>query len=144
MRICQVTASWGDGGLEKHILELILGLRADGHEVSVIGHPDWAAKLPPDVRLFPADFEQARFSVPLLRSLLRVFRAQRFDVVHAQANKAASLVKMLRLFMPGETARVATLHNEKKRLSMFRGFDRVIAVSGRLAALLPGVPVSVV
>ena len=144
MKICQVVASWGEGGLEKHVLEVICGLQAAGHEVSLIGHPDWAAKLPAGVTLYPADFELPRFSFTLLRTLLRVFRYQRFDVVHAQANKAASLVSMLKWFMAGSPVFVATLHNQKKRLSMFRGFDRVIAVSAQLAALLPDLPVTVI
>ena len=38
MHICQVVASWGNGGLEKHVIELSNALSAE-HQVTVIVHP---------------------------------------------------------------------------------------------------------
>ena len=142
MRICQVVASWGDGGLEKHVAELSNALCAQ-HEVSVIAHPDSAARFDPAVRFLPVDFSRGRWSPSLYRDLLRALRSQPFDIVHAQANKAASLVGRLR---PWVAARgfVATLHNRKGSTRMYDRFDRVITVSPGIAPLVRRAPVTVI
>ena len=50
MHICQVVASWGQGGLEKHVFELSNEL-SKKHQVSVIAHPLMRENFAPDVNL---------------------------------------------------------------------------------------------
>ena len=67
------------------------------------------------------------------------------DVIHAQANKAALLVKRIRPLLKKCTARfVATLHNQKGDTSMFEGYDQVIVVSPRLTPLIKTAPTTAI
>jgi glycosyltransferase involved in cell wall biosynthesis len=61
-------------------------------------------------------------------------------VVHAQASKAAALAGPIR----GPWRRVATVHGLKRWTWMFRGYDRVIAVSAAAAERLGRIPSLVV
>ena len=140
MKICQVMASRGGGGLERHFIDLCnqLALR---HKVIAIAHPEFRAKLAAGVELDAGDMSGWRYSPAALFKLYRILRRQRPDLIHAQANKAAAMVGWLRPYIPSKY--VATVHNLKRDTRMFRPFDRVIAVSRPAAAQLdrPGVEV---
>lgn len=131
MKIAQVLASRGEGGLEKHVHELSIALSEQGHDVTVLADEGFIGKLPPHIKAIVIPCQYSRHDPRLLWALGSALRGNRFDIVHAQANKAASMVSRLRHLTPGR--RVATLHNIKKRITPFRTFDQVIAVSNHLA-----------
>jgi glycosyltransferase involved in cell wall biosynthesis len=124
--VCQVLAGVGDGGLEKHFVELTNRL-TQCCDVSAIAHASFAARLSPAVRLFPLDLSGSRLNPLTIRRLRRALRNSGCQVVHAHANKAAALVA--RAARGLDLATVATIHNVKRSMGMFRRFDRVIAVS---------------
>ncbi len=142
MKICQVIASYGEGGLEKHVRELTQQLLAAGHDVTVVGDRRFLPTLPAGAMAVPVRFERNRRNPLLLLELLRTLRACRCDVIHAQANKAASLVAFLRRWLAAPT--IGTLHNMKRDVRAFRKLDRVVTVSRQLARPFPAERVSVI
>jgi glycosyltransferase involved in cell wall biosynthesis len=141
MKICQVVASRGTGGLERHFVDLCNQL-ARRHEVVAIAHPEFRGRLDAAVQFHALDLSGWRYNPAALFGLYRVLRRHRPQLVHAQANKAAAMVGLLRPFIRGGF--VATVHNLKRDTGMFRPFDRVIAVSRRAAAQLDHAHVDVV
>lgn len=134
MRICMVVHSWGNGGLEKHVIDLCNALSHD-HEVALVAHPAMAGRLHHRVHFMPVDFTRSRLSPLLWRELLRALRSWPADIVHAQANKSAELVGALRHWVRAG-AFVATIHNQKGTTRMYRHFDQVIAVSPGIVPLV--------
>ena len=134
LQICQVLASAGGvGGLEKHVFELTRAL-ADHHDLAVIADPTYRALIEPFAAFFPCDFRRSRLDPRLLWDVGTLLRKLHPAVIHAHANKASSVVQMLRPLLTGR--QIATLHGLKKRTAMFRGFDTVIAVSKAVAERL--------
>lgn len=135
MRICQLLLSQGNGGLEKHVRELSAQLQAEGHDVAVIADKTFLATLPAGIARFavPAGFGRLN---PLL-NLLVLGRVRQFqpDIIHAQANKAASVLSHLRFAVSAVT--VGTLHNIKRHTRAFEKLDHVITVSRQLAQPFP-------
>lgn len=142
MKVCQVIASYGEGGLEKHVRELTQQMLASGHEVTVLADPRFLATLPDGAEPVPVRFALNRHNPLLLLELFIKLRRCRCDVIHAQANKAASLVALLRRWLGSPT--IGTLHNMKRDLRAFRKLDHVITVSQQLAQPFPSGQVSVV
>ena len=142
MKVCQVIASYGEGGLEKHVRELTQQMLASGHEVAVLGDPRFLATLPEGAEAVPVRFALNRHNPLLLLELLIKLRRCRCDVIHAQANKAANMVAFLRRWLRSPT--IGTLHNIKRDLRSFRRLDHVITVSQQLAQPFPPAQVSVV
>jgi len=143
MHICQIVASWDNGGLEKHVIELsnMLSLQ---HKVTVIVHPILQNSFAPSVNVVVVDFDQPRWSPRLYWQLLQIFKTLQPDIIHTQANKAALLVARLRPWLKFNVAYIATLHNQKDSTAMYETFDRVIVVSARLVPLIKRAPVSVI
>jgi glycosyltransferase involved in cell wall biosynthesis len=140
VHICQVLTSWENGGLEKHVIELSSELSKQ-HQVSVIAHPLMRENFAPSINFIALDFSQSRWSVRLHWQLQQLLSQLQPDVIHAQANKAALLVKRIRPLLKKCSARfVATLHNQKGDTSMFEGYDQVIVVSPRLVPLIKTAP----
>lgn len=142
MKICQVIASYGEGGLEKHVRELTQQLLAAGHDVTVLGDRRFLPTLPAGAIAVPVRFDRNRRNPLLLAELLLKLRQCRCDVIHAQANKAASLVAFLRRWLAAPT--IGTLHNIKRDVRAFRKLDRVVTVSRQLAWPFPVERVSVI
>lgn len=142
MKICQVIAGYGEGGLEKHVRELTQQLLAAGHEVTVLGDRRFLATLPQQAVAVPVRFDRNRRNPLLLLELLIKLRRCRCDVIHAQANKAASLVAFLRRWLAAPA--IGTLHNMKRDLRAFRKLDHVVTVSRQLAQPFPADRVSVI
>jgi glycosyltransferase involved in cell wall biosynthesis len=130
MKICQVLCSRGNGGLERHFVDLCNGL-ARGNQVVAIAHPEFGGRLDPAITFEPLDLCRGRLNPMALLGLRAVLKKYRPDVVHAQANKAASMV--MRATWGMRMPRVATVHNLKKNNRMYRGYDRLIAVSKTVA-----------
>jgi glycosyltransferase involved in cell wall biosynthesis len=142
LKICQVIASYGEGGLEKHVRELTQQLLAAGHDVTVLGDVRFLSTLPAGAMAVPVRFDRNRRNPLLLLELLIKLRQCRCDVIHAQANKAASLVAFLRRWLAAPT--IGTLHNMKRDLRAFRKLDHVVTVSRQLAQPFPVERVSVI
>jgi glycosyltransferase involved in cell wall biosynthesis len=127
LRIAQLMASGPVvGGLEKHFVDLCGGLSAD-HQVLALADPMHAAALPSAVEFCPFDFSGSRRNPFTLLRIHRLLKSFRPDVIHAQANKAAGIVRAIRYF--SNSKRVATVHNIKRNNRVFNSFDAVICVS---------------
>lgn len=134
MFICQVLASRGNGGLEKHVHDLSIALVAEGHRVLVIGDPIFLNTLPESIEKKPLNMRYGRYHPWLLFQLWKTLTTTPFDIIHAQANKAAYLVRAVSWAF--RTPTVATLHSIKKDTSVFSSFNQVICVSQYLARLV--------
>lgn len=131
IRICQVVASAGRGGLEKHVQNLSAGLANDCH-VSVIAPAECASDMDSRIDFHAFDFSASRHSPFALYRLWRLIRRIDPDIVHCQANKAAAMVTRFARFL--DACIVGTIHNQKRAVSMFDRCDGVVAVSRDLAA----------
>jgi glycosyltransferase involved in cell wall biosynthesis len=131
-----VMAGRGGGGMEKHTFDLCNELVSLGHSVALIAHPDFVGRTLPAVKLMPVDLSLGRMDPRALFNVCRALRQLQPQIVHAQANKAASIVGSLRYLLPAKAKTIATIHNEKRSRSMFRSFDARIAVSQLSADLL--------
>ncbi len=142
MKICQVLASRGEGGLERHVRDLSRALAGAGHEVVVFADRSLIAGMPEEIECIPIRFDRNRLNPLLALELLLKLRRCRCDLVHAQANKAAALVSLVRPWLGCPT--VGTLHNVKRRTRAFDKLDHVIAVSSLAAARLNHAHASVI
>jgi glycosyltransferase involved in cell wall biosynthesis len=134
MFICQIIASRGNGGLEKHVRELSVSLVEQGHRVLVIGDPLFIKTLPACIERVSLNMRMSRHHPWLLFKLFMHLRQHQFDVIHAQANKAASMLASLKGYLKVPT--VATIHNMKNHVGVFRQYAHVICVSRHLAQLV--------
>lgn len=141
MKICQVICSTGHGGLERHCVDLSNAL-AQRHQVTVLAPPGYDGRLAAAVDYRPLPLDRWRHNPWMLYRLLRALRDCSPDIVHAQANKAAAVVRSVAAFVT--MPRVATIHNLRRNVSMFAGYDRVIAVSRQVAAQIGAAPVTVI
>ncbi len=142
LRIMQVMASGpGSGGIEKHFFELCNRLAAD-HSVIAVGHPSYRSGLGADVHFESLGRFIGRRNPATIFRLVQLQRKWRPDVVHAHASRAAAIVLQASPFT--SAVRIATVHGLKRRPLVFRGFDRVIAVSRGVAAQLRGVHADVI
>ena len=128
MRISEIMAGDEEGGLETHFVDLANGLVELGEDVTVIAHERYADRFVPTVRFRPLDLTRSRRDPFLRRSLRRLIKASKADVVHAHAGKAAALVAAVSSSI-GSTRTVGTVHGRKRDLSAYRRFDAVIGVS---------------
>jgi glycosyltransferase involved in cell wall biosynthesis len=131
MKVAQLLLSHGNGGLEKHVRELAVELFKAGNEVAVIGHPQFLADLPDGISRYPVATGLSRLNPFLHLAILRALRQFQPLLVHAQANKAASVLSHLQRFLPAAT--VGTLHNIKRDTRAFHRLNHVITVSQQLA-----------
>lgn len=136
MRICQVLASDTEGGLETHWVDLCAGLAARGHDVTAVAHPRYRDRLPAGVTYLSVVMSGPRYHPVHLWRLRRALVAARPDVIHAQASKAAAMVRVAARGLA--CVKVATIHNVKRNNRMTVGFDRVIAVSRGVAEQIGG------
>lgn len=127
MRICEILASTGEGGLEKHMLDLCNTMAGMGHDVQVIVDPYFADRFDSAVRVHSLNMGRSRNNPVLLWQLYHLIKRIDPEVVHAQANKAASLLTRIQGFL--KLPCVGTIHNQKSKSAMFSSMDGVIGVS---------------
>jgi len=142
MYICQVLASRGNGGLEKHVRDLSIALVAEGHRVLVIADPIFLATLPDQIEKKALNMRYGRYHPWLLFQLWKALKSYPIDVIHAQANKAAYLVNSVAWAL--KIPCVATLHSIKKDVAVFSHFQQVICVSKYLSSLVKSAHVEVI
>lgn len=143
MKVMHILASSGGwGGLEKIVCELALEQFKQGLEVKVAAVPEIAKRLPDEIAV-PLPLGKSRLSPFLIAGLLREISKREIQIVQGHANKGAYLARTIKRLI-GSVASVATLHNTKKNVSMFRGHDAVTAVSRFAASRLSQIPARVV
>ncbi len=114
------------GGLEKHFVELCNGL-SQQHQVQAIAHKAHRRGMSKAVDFQAMDLTFSRRSPLNFFRLHRALKKFQPDIIHAHANKAASMISALGRFYPART--VGTVHGFKSNNRSFRNFDTVIAVS---------------
>ncbi len=115
-------------GLEKHFIELTIGL-SKFFDISVIAHESYRKYFPDDINFITLDLSTNRFNPIVYVKLYKILKANNFDIVHAQANKATFILSKLKRFFDSSTKFIASLHNKKKDISYFNKMDLVIGVS---------------
>jgi glycosyltransferase involved in cell wall biosynthesis len=119
-----------EGGLENHVIEICNAL-AKQHEIHIIAHEKYTSRFE-GVHVHPVDLTKSRRNLSLLFLVRQLIHRISPDIVHAQANKAVSIIASLRVFLPNRIKYVATLHSLKRNLSSYEKFDWVIGVSGKV------------
>lgn len=125
-----VMAGDEEGGLEKHVIEMVNGLVQQGQQVTLIAHAKYASRVH-GVNFKSVDLTKSRKNPFLLWQLYRLIKQIKPDVLHVHANKAVAMIAPLLKWL--DVPSVATLHNLKRNIHSFEKFDRVIAVSQRVA-----------
>lgn len=133
-KVAQILASVGGfGGLEKHTKDLVEGLKENNVDVTLIIDKSLESKFQinksVDIKTF--DFSRNRYNPFALFQLYKMIKKEQFDIVHTQGNKATAMIKQIYPYCDFKF--VATLHNEKKSISMFSSCDHVITPSDRIA-----------
>lgn len=130
-------ASKGDGGLEKHTLELCESLsKQHGVEVHLIAPKNVLSHVPDtNIKTHAFEFKHSRYNLFQLIQIVRIIREVDPDLIHYQANKAAQIGSILKRVL--QTPALCTIHNIKRRLGFLRSFQRVIAVSQNVANSFP-------
>ncbi|MCC9620197.1 glycosyltransferase [Thalassospira sp. MA62] len=132
LKIAQVVASTGNGGLEKHAYDLSSGLVDKGHQVSFITTSVLAPRVPKNVNVSVLPLDGNRHNPVVLFQLGQELRAGNFDIIHAQGSKAAQMIALIKWALPNSAVIVGTLHNKKRNVKAFRKLDHAIGVSKAL------------
>ena len=127
MKICEIVASVGEGGLESHVVELCNGLANKGHEVHVIIPPAFSKQFNTKVMTHVIPLHLSRWNIVLLWQLYKEIKLISPDIVHTHASKGAGLIASIKRFIPYPC--VATIHSKKKQLKGYQKMDAVIGVS---------------
>ncbi len=127
MVICEVMASYEEGGLENHFIALCNGLVELGHEVHVIVDRRFRDRFTSAVTVHTTDFTRVRIHPLLLIDLVKIVNRIAPDVIHTHAGKATRLMLMVKPWLKSPC--VATLHNLKKSKALYSKADAVIGVS---------------
>lgn len=135
MRCVQVMATRGDGGLERHFVELCHAIAEQGHDVTAVTDPKYRDRFRAPVRHVSMPMHGPRWLPLRLLRLARLLRRSGACVVHSHATKATAMVRLIAPLLPAGTRHVATIHNRKHNLKPYRGADLVIGVSARVAAM---------
>lgn len=134
-RITMVMAGDEEGGLEKHVVELSNGLADRGYIVTVIAHAKYEQRLSKDIQFLAVDLSQSRRNPLVLWQLYQAIKKSQPNVLHVQAGKAMAMVAPLLKWL--NIPSVATVHGIKNNLKAASRFDRIIAVSQRVASCFP-------
>ena len=95
MKVCQILAGTGKGGLEKHTIELSNLLNTKEIDVTVIGHQSFQDEFQ-NINFIPLDMTKSRHNLLFLYKLLKILRKEKFDIIHTQANKATNIIVKLK------------------------------------------------
>jgi glycosyltransferase involved in cell wall biosynthesis len=115
MRVLMVVRP-ATGGMKRQVLSLSGGLLAAGHEVAVAAPPDsevFAGAVDAGLPVYPVPMVgplDPAADVRAVRALVRVLRAECFDVVHAHGFKAG-LVARVATILAHVPAVIVTVHN---------------------------------
>lgn len=135
MRILHVMGGNEEGGLEKHVIELVNALaESSNDQVMLVAHAKYQSRVSAAVTFIPVDLSRSRRNLFALWMLWRAIRQHEPDLIHAQGGKAMAMVATLgsRLRKP----LVATVHGQKKKQPGLAAFSIIVAVSAGLARQL--------
>ena len=136
MKVLQVIASHGMGGLEKHTIELCEGLSMKGIEVHLLAPKDLCKLIiNPNIKVHHFDFSRSRYNPKQLFKAYKYIRNINPDIIHYQANKAAQIGGLINKFL--HIPKVCTIHNLKKNLNFLKSFKSAIAVSRNVSKHFP-------
>ena len=132
-KIVHVMATAGGvvGGLEKHTLELCAAL-ARKHEVHLLADRAYQGVCDKRIHFHAINFQQSRWNLFLYWQIAQTINQIQPNIVHAQAGKAASIIRWLK-WLFRQIKFVATVHGTKKDISAYAAMDGVITVSQQLA-----------
>jgi glycosyltransferase involved in cell wall biosynthesis len=91
-----------DGGVGRHIRDLVVGLSAEGHEV-ILCSPAIPRGLPQAVSHVPLDLGRSiapRDDLAALGRFVAIVRRVRPDVIHAHSSKAGAIARLAKLISP--------------------------------------------
>ena len=125
------TPGSGWGGMERHTADLAQALSERGHRVHLLAHPAYGGRFAESVHLHPLPYQLGRNHPWLKHRLRRTLKSIRPDLVHAQGNKAASLISS---FRQRAVPKLGTLHGTKTSHRAFHQLDGVIGVSREITA----------
>ncbi len=127
MKICLIMGGNEEGGLENHVIEIGNAL-AENHEIHIIAHKKYRDRFK-GVNYHSVDLTQSRRNPALLYQVAVLIHKISPSIIHAQANKAVSIIATLKWFIPKNVKLVASLHSLKRSLGSYEKFDWVIGVS---------------
>ena len=134
MKIAMVMAGNEEGGLEKHVEELVAGLADRGHEVTWVAHPKYADRVRGSARFEAVDLARSRRNPLALWALWRALKSLQPDVIHSHGGKALAMVSSLRIWL--NAAMITTIHGQKKRHTGITTMDAAILPSHHLAGAI--------
>jgi glycosyltransferase involved in cell wall biosynthesis len=125
-----------DGGVGRHVADLIDGLSEAGHEV-IVCSPAVPSRATRAVRHVPLDLRRAiapGADLMALRRLASVVRDVRPDVIHAHSSKAGAIVRLARVLAP-RTPVVYTPHgyafaghfSSSRERAAYRAIERALS-----------------
>jgi UDP:flavonoid glycosyltransferase YjiC (YdhE family) len=83
MKSCEILASTGEGGLEKHTIDLCNGMAESGHEVHVIASEYFKDRFCEAVKVHPINMQRSRYNIVLLYQLLTLLQGFRLRLTEA-------------------------------------------------------------
>ncbi len=117
-----------EGGLEQHIVHLSNQLSANYElQISVIAHEKYRQRFNNKINFYGFAMDRSRRNPWFLMRLVLIIRSIAPDVIHAHASKASSILATIKNYIPGK--KLATIHSQKKKTSMYQQMDAVIGVS---------------
>ena len=129
------------GGMEKQLsLQVRQLCSLDRFKVIVTAHPAYQALFSfPNCQFEAFKTERSRYHPLSILHLKRLIDKHQAQLVHAHGAKAASLVNTtMRTIYRSRPKAIASIHGTKKKLSLYKHFDKVFVVSESLAKhLLP-------
>ena len=133
MKIVQILAGTGEGGLEKHVIELSNTLKNKNIDISVVAHKKFKNYFK-NLNFIELDLTKSRNNIFTLYKLYNILKIGQYDIIHTQANKATDMVIKLKPFLNAKI--ISTLHNYKNNLNSFEKSDFVITVSNKIGEKL--------
>ena len=128
MKILQIMAGNEEGGLENHFVDLCNALsRTTDFEISVIAHEKYQQRFDVSIQFYPLDLSKGRRNPFTLFKLYKLIKQIKADIIHAHANKAASMLSKVQGYVSGK--KIATVHSMKKNNKMYESMDWIIGVS---------------
>lgn len=124
--LVMATPGTGWGGMEKHTIDLAGALADKGHAVHVLAHPAYEKRFPEPVIFHSLPFQLGRRNLWLRHRLKQTLRSIQPVIVHAQGNKAASLISAIQ---PNDRVTVGTVHGTKSSHKVFNKLNGLIGVS---------------